>query len=693
MSDVPLAASDDLRMAAPTLLTLCTGLALAASMSSTSPVFAIQKHHPWEIQTAAGPDTTTGGWLINLGVTGIRAKLLPESPRELVVGYVFEETPAHGKLQIGDRITGVNGASFSSDHRFGSAVDVAGYDGPLMDFGIALEESQRKLGGRLVLEVNRAGETPSVVLNIGTTYGAYAPTFPFDCAKSDRVLRELRAYLAATQRDDGLWANAAHTNCFAALALLSSDLDKHRAAARRAAKAFAVATTSKVDYRGLNCWKYGLYGIYLAEYYLLTREPWVLRELEEINRWLHRAQLKSGGWGHRPGFGSFPSGAESFGYGGINIITLQAKIAWGLMTRCGLDVDPDKLRAAHEFVQRGTNRHGYVDYKDDQHDSSWLADMGRTGASAAAHRLCLGGDENYRRVTLLNARCIGHYPKTFPDTRGSPLLGMVWTALGTVAEPAMLRRLLDANRWHFALARCPDGTFYTQPNRDGSPHDFVTHSRLGASAVAALILSVRDRRLQLTGAELVSLPPARVDLVTAPETTSPTKSPSARSFEEGVTLPGIEIDVADRCVDGDAQVCIRQGTVELNASTKDSKEHESIVVVDARPMHIHTALLLLGATNGQPATRKKVGERNSRWVVLPPRGDSIETYLVFENAKGKRTEHPVSDFVRDARTGDRVSNEFLFTGSRLLKDERGTRRYLADLSGHVVSISPFGDEL
>ena len=61
---------------------------------------------------------------------------------------------------------------------------------------------------------------------------------------------------------------------------------------------------------------------------------------------------------------------------------MQAKMAWALMQRCGLQVDAERFRATHDFVARGTNTIGYVWYKDGGKKNPSYADMGRTGASA-----------------------------------------------------------------------------------------------------------------------------------------------------------------------------------------------------------------------------------------------------------------------------------------------------------------------
>lgn len=205
------------------------------------------------------------------------------------------------------------------------------------------------------------------------------------------------------------------------------------------------------------------------------------------------------------------------------------------------------------------------------------------------------------------------------------------------------------------------------------------------------------------------------------------KKQSEKPARRTVKLPGLLIDFQRRCVDLDGTICLEQGLLELIACRKGTKEHESIVSVSARPMHIHTALLLLGANNGHPAMRKPVDEKGkTRWVNLPPRGDSIDVLLVIKDKAGKPIERPISDFIVraservDEVDGDvitapaqikspedksatdksatdkrdaRLPHAFLFAGSHLRDASSGPRQYLADLSGNVISIATFGDEV
>lgn len=163
---------------------------------------------------------------------------------------------------------------------------------------------------------------------------------------------------------------------------------------------------------------------------------------------------------------------------------------------------------------------------------------------------------------------------------------------------------------------------------------------------------------------------------------------------EPVKLPGLEIDVEKRTIDVESEVCLDEGALELVACTKGTKEHESIVAVEARPIHIHTALLLLGVEAGNPAMRKAVDENQTRWVDLPPRGGAVEVFLVWKDQKNGLVERPISDFIVHSVEQQKrfPTHTFLFAGSQLHGAGEGPRQYSSDRSGNVISISTFGDE-
>lgn len=169
-------------------------------------------------------------------------------------------------------------------------------------------------------------------------------------------------------------------------------------------------------------------------------------------------------------------------------------------------------------------------------------------------------------------------------------------------------------------------------------------------------------------------------------------------------FPGVAINVQERCVDVESSVCLHRGALELVACTKGTKEHESIVAIEAKPRHIHAALLLLGTKPGSPASRQQLGDQAERWLDIPPHGGPVDVFLVLKDNEGTLVEHPISDFMASAnkRSGGSAfadqkarvpPHTFLFAGSVLDGNGPGPRRYQSDESGNVISLSTFGDEL
>ena len=193
----------------------------------------------------------------------------------------------------------------------------------------------------------------------------------------------------------------------------------------------------------------------------------------------------------------------------------------------------------------------------------------------------------------------------------------------------------------------------------------------------------------------------------AEESSAPALQPDASRFEPALKklkLPGVDINLKERCVDVASVVCLAEGALELIACTKDTKEHEAIIMIEAVPKHVHTALLLIGAKPGSPAMRKAVDKEQTRWIDIPPSGGAVDVSLVITDKEGKTVERPISDFIvaNDDESNTAVegakqerfpTNTFVFAGSILHGEGDGPRQYIADSSGNVISITTFGDEL
>jgi len=498
--------------------------ALLASISA--PLMAQVDYHggePWNQRAESGPDAEVPGWFYNLGITGMRARLVADEPKVLLVRYVFPKTPARGLVKVDDKIIGAGGRLFQQGHSSGYGMKMFGASGPVAELAEALEACQGKSGtGRLALTLRRGQETVNVNLDIGNKYGGYAATYPAACPKSERILKELLDYISRQQTAEGSFGDPVH-NTFSALALLASGEQRCLPAVERNLRYVCKTIRSSDDENrkyGLMNWTYMGAAIVLSEYYLTTKKAWALPELQKIRdlleagQYLDMAQIDPkakkthpdsypkgpsaahGGWGHNPGFE---------GYGPIAMITAQGALSYSLMQRCGIKIQRDRLDAAYEFLRKGTGANGYVWYADSPGGgpNDW-ADMGRTGAAGIANFLSPYADGACRKQALLHSKVIGEHPQSFPDTHGSPVMGMAYAALAANIEPANFRNLMDANRWWFTMAQCADGTFYYQPNRDNA--GYGSDARMTASSVVAFIFTIPKRNLVITGK---AVPPAK----------------------------------------------------------------------------------------------------------------------------------------------------------------------------------------
>ncbi|MCX5649176.1 MAG: YdjY domain-containing protein [Planctomycetota bacterium] len=89
------------------------------------------------------------------------------------------------------------------------------------------------------------------------------------------------------------------------------------------------------------------------------------------------------------------------------------------------------------------------------------------------------------------------------------------------------------------------------------------------------------------------------------------------------TLPGITVDTAKSEVRLEGKVCLQEGALELVVCSEGTREHESIVVVKARPSHVTFALALLGLEPGQPAHWTEAR------AFSPPAGETLDITARF----------------------------------------------------------------
>lgn len=157
---------------------------------------------------------------------------------------------------------------------------------------------------------------------------------------------------------------------------------------------------------------------------------------------------------------------------------------------------------------------------------------------------------------------------------------------------------------------------------------------------------------------------------------------------EGVKpfAPGIRIDWSNLTVELESEVALREGPLELFACSPRTKEHESVLVIFARPTQIYQALGLVGFTPGSPT---RYVEKEDRWE--PARGDALDLrvrWLDGDTARFARPEEWILQSDRD-KTSTPPALAWVFAGSLTSKEGR----FAADMEGTVASVVDFESSL
>ncbi len=148
---------------------------------------------------------------------------------------------------------------------------------------------------------------------------------------------------------------------------------------------------------------------------------------------------------------------------------------------------------------------------------------------------------------------------------------------------------------------------------------------------------------------------------------------------------GVRIDWTTKTVELEAQVVLQSGPLELFACSPGTREHESVVIVKARPTHIYQAMGLVGFEPGSPIRYDKAKDR-----VLPPEGDEVELLVQYE-AKGKQIVVPAWRWMVKANDNEASpeSLRWVFAGSRRIE---GTK-LAAEVEGTVACVVDFSSAL
>lgn len=308
---------------------------------------------------------------------------------------------------------------------------------PRIQLGQILAEAEASDG---LVKFMIKGETKLITVKI-PVLGAYSDSWPLNCPKSDKIVRQVADYLSQEKTTKGL----GHIGM---LFLLSTGEDKDLEVVRQWAR-----TAKAHSYP----WYLGYGGIPLTECYLRTGDPEILKN---IQAWVDSAAKAQ----HNDAWAGRGSALTSYGQGHLNASGTCVVTFLLLAKECGAKI-PDHtfngaLRHFYRYVGRGNNPYG-----DDRPEVGFV-DNGKNGKLAfamAAAAAMAGEDSLYAKGRDLCAMQ-SFYTTTFMlhgHTGGG--IGEIWrsAAMGLLYEkkPAQYRDFMDNRKWHYDLSRRYDGSF------------------------------------------------------------------------------------------------------------------------------------------------------------------------------------------------------------------------------------------
>ncbi len=354
---------------------------------------------------------------------------------------VEKGSPAEGKLKKDQIIESINGHVLKD-------IDPRMWLGKM----IALAEAA---DGQMKFKIKDA---PKIVLVQIPALGAYSKTWPLDCAKSDKIVRNLADNL--TKRGNQAGPNIKGLGL---LFMLSTGEEKDLEVARGWVKELVAEykDVKIIESDNYYTWRIAYGGPALCEYYLRTGDKSVIHLIELLADYSKRT-MYNGGWSQRGLRITFPY----MGGAHINACGAHAATFLLLARECGAKVDEHTLQASLKQFYRFTGR-GNVAYGDQLPEMSFV-DNGKTGAlaftMAAAASLTPEGEKSiYAKARDVSAVKSFYSTSWLNHGHTGGGIGEIWrgASMGLMMDkkPTKHREFMDNRKWFYDISRRFDGSF------------------------------------------------------------------------------------------------------------------------------------------------------------------------------------------------------------------------------------------
>ena len=354
---------------------------------------------------------------------------------------VEKGSPAEGKLVAGQIIESINGEVLKD-------ID------PRMWLGQMIAKAEAA-DGKMKFKLKGEAKVAEVQIPV---LGAYSKTWPLDCKKSDKIVRDLADHLAKNGKFSGPALNGIEL-----LFMLSTGEEKDLEVARGWIKN---AVEKHKDVKEMTSdnyytWMIGYTGPAVCEYYLRTGDKSVMHLIELMADYSKRT-MYNGGWSQRGLKITFPY----MGGAHINAAGVHAATFLLLAKECGAKVDEftlqESLRQFYRFVGRGNVAYG------DQPPEKSFVDNGKTGAlaftMAAAASLTPEGEKSiYAKARDISAVKSFYSTSWLNHGHTGGGVGEIWrgASMGLMMDkkPTKHREFMDGRQWFYDISRRFDGSF------------------------------------------------------------------------------------------------------------------------------------------------------------------------------------------------------------------------------------------
>jgi hypothetical protein len=455
-----------------------------------------------DIEFTPVPNRKQGRWAIkHFGPVGIGIML--EKDFVMKITNVEKDSPAEktGKLKQGQIIESINGVNLSNTTRDPRLVLAS------------LITNAEATDGKINLAIKGEG-TVAVQIPV---LGSYSPTWPLNCPKSDKIVRNLADLLAVHGEDE--WSSI--------LFLLSTGEEKDLNVVRGWMKAPKSITAHN--------WSVGVRGLGYCEYYLRTGDATVLPRIQEGADHL-RNTIYNGAWAGRTASFTYQSGGH-LNAAGVHCLTFLL-----LAKTCGVEVDEQTLQSslAHFHAYSGK---GSVPYGDFTPKTGYNDCNGKTGglaqAMAVAARLTPNGENSiYAKVAQIGAMKSYYGTNNYHMGHTGGGIGEIWKStsmnLTSGKRPEQFRQYMDARQWIFDLSRRHTGAIGIGGGMESGYDQASGETQIAWGTFFALTYTAPRKHLHMFGGSLSkwakthTLPERPSGTVPTTTSAHPSLSPAAR---------------------------------------------------------------------------------------------------------------------------------------------------------------------